>query len=363
MELKRDIVPFPGKMIRGRGALSSIGEVCQSFGKKAFIMGGKTALEKTQSEVVAQLEKQGVEIVAIEWYGGECTHKIAQDLADKVQSKNGDVIIAIGGGKVMDTGKLTAYRCNLPLITVPTIAATCAAIAAVSVVYNEKGEFIEPFQLGRSPEATIIDTEVILRAPLRWLAAGLGDTLAKWYEYRVSIIKAPKNGLSFGALANGKLCYDLIEAFGGLAIEAVKTGEYHEALDSAVDAIILYAGMASLLGGTDVEAAAAHAFYNGMTRIPASHAAGHGLIVGYGNLFLLALEKRSDEELIEAIQLAKRCGVPTALKEIVALNEEELAIVAEAAIACSDMNNMPFAVTPEKVYRAIERVDQLAESL
>lgn len=361
MGMMVDQVPFPGKVIRGNGALEQIGGIAASLGKKAFIMGGKTALSKTQDCIVSSLEKAGVSVVSVEWFGGECSHENVNKMVENVQVQGADFIIAVGGGKAMDTGKLTAYECKLPLVTVPTIAATCAAIASVSVVYNNKGEFTEVFQLEKAPEVAVIDTEIILEAPIRWLAAGLGDTLAKWYEYRISIVKAPKNGLTLGALANGKLCYDLIERFGGKAIEAVQQGEFNEALDSAVDAIILYAGTASLLGGTTVEAAAAHAFYNGMTKIPAAHAAGHGLTVGYGNLILLALENRSDEELTEAIDLAKQCMVPTTLKEIAELNSEEKEIVAEAVLANPDMGNMPFPVTKEMLFAAIERVDSFGK--
>lgn len=361
MGMMVDQVPFPGKMIRGNGALESIGETSALLGKKAFIMGGKTALSKTQEQISASLGEAGISVTSIEWFGGECSRENVKNLEEKVQVQGADFIIAVGGGKAMDTGKLTAYECKLPLVTVPTIAATCAAIASVSVVYNNKGEFTEVFQLEKAPEATIIDTGIILKAPIRWLAAGLGDTLAKWYEYRVSIVKAPKNGLTLGALANGKLCYDLIEQFGGKAIESAQKGEFDETVDSAIDAIILYAGTASLLGGTTVEAAAAHAFYNGLTKIPAAHAAGHGLTVGYGNLILLALENRSDEELQEAIDLARRCMVPTTLKEIAELNTEEKEIVAEAVLANPDMGNMPFPVTKEMLFAAIERVDAFSK--
>lgn len=357
MSMRIDQVPFPEKIIRGNGAIKAIGEASALLGKKAFVMGGMTALSKTQEQILNSLKEVGISVTSFEWFGGECSRENVKKLKEKVRAQGADFIIAVGGGKAMDTGKLTAYECKLSLVTVPTIAATCAAIASMSVVYNEEGEFIEVFQLGKAPEAIVIDTDIILKAPIRWLAAGLGDTLAKWYEYRVSIVKAPKNGLTLGALANGKLCYDLIEQFGGKAIESARKGEFNEAVDSVVDAIILYAGTASLLGGTTVEAAAAHAFYNGLTTIPATHAAGHGLTVGYGNLILLALENRSDGELKEAIDLAKRCVIPTTLREIAELSNEEKEVVAEAVLANPDMGNMPFPVTKEMLFAAIERVD------
>jgi glycerol dehydrogenase len=42
------------------------------------------------------------------------------------------------------------------------------------------------------------------------------------------------------------------------------------------------------------------------------------LLVGYGNLCLLALEGRSDEELQTAIALAQASAVPTQLSQLAA---------------------------------------------
>ncbi len=353
-------VTYPGEYVRGDGALREIGKISAKLGKKVFIMGGKTALAKVQQQIEDCLKKEALEIASVKWFGGESSWANVNAMTENAKASGADLIIAVGGGKAMDTGKMAAHKCGLPLITVPTVAATCASVAAVAVVYSANGEFEEVYEMDNAPEVVLVDTRVILEAPLRHLAAGLGDTLAKWYEYRVSIVKASKNGLSLGALANGRLCYDLILQYGGKAIESVKNNQFDEALNAAVDSIIIYAGTASLLGGTEVRAAAAHAFYNGLTVIPAAHAAGHGLTVGYGNLFLIALEGRSDEELLEAIQLSKACGVPTQLKELGDITLDDIEIASKAILANPDMDNMPFPVTKEMIFEAINRVDELA---
>lgn len=77
--------------------------------------------------------------------------------------------------------------------------------------------------------------------------------------------------------------------------------------------LFLVAGLSSIFGGDKLHNSAAHAMYIGFTKIPAVHKVPHGLIVGYGNLCLLALEGRSDEEILKEIKLAKRCAIPTTL--------------------------------------------------
>ena len=74
----------------------------------------------------------------------------------------------------------------------------------------------------------------------------------------------------------------------------------------------------------------------------------------------MAIEDRSDEEVLEAIELARACGVPTQLKEIVELNDQEKEMVAQAVLKNPDMKSMPFEVTKEMLWNAVERVDRLA---
>ena len=68
----------------------------------------------------------------------------------------------------------------------PTIAATCAAWTPLSAIYDDNGEYLEFSRKAALPHAVIVDTEIIARAPVRYLVSGLGDTLAKWYELAAS---------------------------------------------------------------------------------------------------------------------------------------------------------------------------------
>ena len=61
---------------------------------------------------------------------------------------------------------------GLPIITVPTIASTCAAWTPLSVMYDEHGAVVAEDWLSHSPKAVIADTEVIMKAPVRYLIAG-----------------------------------------------------------------------------------------------------------------------------------------------------------------------------------------------
>lgn len=351
---------FPSKVFRGPDALNSLGVFCKTLGQRAFVLGGITALSKTQETIYASLSQNGIQAVATEWYGGECTQSVIRQQTQKVVTAQADVIIAVGGGKALDTGKAVAAASQLPLITVPTIAATCAAVTPLSVIYNEKGEFVGNHFLEDCPAGTIIDTTIICEAPSTWLCAGIGDTLAKMYELRAASLAIPSNSVTISAVINGQICYNIIKRFGSAARKSVENKKHSSELDSTVDAIILSAGLSSIFGGEKLRNAAAHAIYNGLTKIPAAHKTAHGLIVGYGNLCLLALEGRPDNEIIEEIKLADSCAIPTRLNQIVTLSESEIQTVAQASSRATAMSCMPFAVSAEMVIDAIRRVDSLS---
>lgn len=353
-------IRIPSAYIRGAGVLGKVGEFASARAKKALLVGGKQALATVQEQLEASLKQSNVEVVGTLWYGGECTWANIDKLSAQASSKCAELIIAVGGGKALDTGKAAAYKNNVPCITVPTIAATCAALTPLSIIHDEHGKYVENSGKSASPAGVFVDTEVIIKAPQKWLYAGMGDTLAKWYELRASTSKIPSSSWTMGGINNGRICYEVIEKFGPGAKNAIEKQVIDDAFAYTIDAIIFYAGMSSILGGDKCRAAAAHPIYFGFTNIPAAHGLGHGLLVGFGNLCLLALEDRSDAEIIEEIKLAKACGVPIKLSDIAELSEADLQIVGEVAANANDMKNMPMEVTPEMVIAAIKRINGLS---
>ena len=72
-------------------------------------------------------------------YGGVCTDQRVQELEAQVLDNHLEAIVAVGGGKVADLGKALAHKMALPVIILPTLAATCAPCTPLSVMYREDG--------------------------------------------------------------------------------------------------------------------------------------------------------------------------------------------------------------------------------
>ena len=67
-------------------------------------------------------------------------------------------------------------------MTVPTVIATCAPYAPVAAVYHPDHTFREVAYFKRTAYACVADLDLLLESPKEYFVAGIGDTLAKWYE-------------------------------------------------------------------------------------------------------------------------------------------------------------------------------------
>ena len=97
------------------------------------------------------------------------------DLAFSIDSK-AQIIVGIGGGKVIDAAKYAAYLRKLPFISVPTSASSDGfSSASASLLVNGRRTSV-PAKLAYG---IIADTDVIKSAPEKFLYSGIGDLVSK----------------------------------------------------------------------------------------------------------------------------------------------------------------------------------------
>ena len=346
----------PAKVIRGPGAWGkSLETIKQNYNSPLFI--GKSATtENIRFELTSDLKNSGIKISTYELSFGCCEFDLRKAIEISNKS-NCDCVIAAGGGKVLDAGKLIGDQINKPCITIPLSAATCAGWTALSNIYSPQGAFIRDKVLKRAPELLIFDHELIKEAPKRTLASGIADALAKWYEASLTSAES-SDGLAQQAVQMARVLRDQLFIDAKEALRDSNSDSWVRVAEGCG----LTAGVIGGIGGAKCRTAAAHAFHNGLTQLPSSTLSLHGEIVGFGILVQLSLE-----ELITGNQLAKQAknqlipllksiNIPTNLDEL-GFKEVEFNQLKEITeFACksdSDIHNLPFKVGPKDLLNSI----------
>jgi glycerol dehydrogenase-like iron-containing ADH family enzyme len=345
----------PGKVIRGAGVLSTVAAEVANLGTRPFIVSGNHTLNISQQSLQPIFQSQELHTVSVS-YGVDCCEASLKALRKAAKEHKADIIVGVGGGKALDTAKLVAHQLTLPVVTIPTSAATCAAWTALSNVYSATGAFLYDVALSRCPDVLILDYDLIQTAPQRTLVAGIGDAIAKWYEASVSSGHLQQT-LIIAAVQQARVLRDILFQKSAVALQSPGSQVWQE----VVDATVLLAGVIGGLGGAQCRTVAAHAVHNGLTHI-AGHGSIHGEKVAYGILVQLRLE-----EMIQGNQLAASArqqllkfyveiGLPQKLADLGLGNITlgELQTAAEISLEPnSDIHRLPFNVALEQLMAAM----------
>lgn len=346
----------PTRIIRGKKALAQSGEAIAHLGANPLIVGGDRSLDIIQPYLGPLLQNHQLKFTQAS-YRSDCSEASLAHLRQIVTTKKADLIIGIGGGKALDTAKLLAHQCHLPIVTIPTSAGTCAAWTALSNVYSDQGAFLYDVSLAKCPDLLILDYGLIKTGPSRILVAGIGDAIAKWYEASVSSGHSEQT-MTIAAVQQARVLRDILFQKSTVALQEPGGETWQE----VVDATVLLAGLIGGIGGAQCRTVAAHAVHNGLTHLSASHGTLHGEKVAYGILVQLRLE-----EMLQGNQLAitarqqllkfyNEIGLPKTLGDL-GLGEISLSELCRAAeVAChsnSDIHRLPFRVIPEQLVAAM----------
>ncbi len=310
------IIKTPVKYISGCDVLEQAGEHISEFSKRPLIVGGRKALAAASDKLLKTLAQYNVDSSNVEEFSGYPSETQFSHFKERVCQTNADAIIAVGGGRTLDTCKAAAELAGVPVITIPTIAATCAAWAGLTIQYDDEGAFVKARPLKSSPVLVIADTRIILSAPERYLLAGVADTFAKFYEIRPSFEHAKDSVTLDIALYASQVAFDKLQTNVFTAIEQARQGVFGQAATDVVDAVVYLAGFAGSFQSNRVYYSFAHPFYHISSRFPSTRHKLHGEKVAYGILTQLYLEKKSESETEEAIRIFERYDNAFTLDEI-----------------------------------------------
>jgi glycerol dehydrogenase len=347
----------------GESVCDKIGEICSPYGSTAVVIGGHRAMDAIGDQLRRGAEG-AIELVEFRWYGGECCEENIAALAAAETVQSADMIFAVGGGKALDTCKVLGERLNKPVFTFPTIASTCAACTAVSIVYHPDGSFAGPHFLQKPAAHAFLCTSVIAAAPPRYLWAGLGDTYAKYFEATTSARGDQLRYYHALGVGFSRMCLDPLLQYGEQAMRDHRQGLATPAVEQVILTIIVTTAIVSILVTTehiiDYNTGLAHAVFYALTAFPdlpieKNHL--HGEVVGFGVLILLLVD--GQEEMFQTmLHFNRAVGLPTKLADI-EVAKEDLARVIPQVLTMHDIDHNPYPITADMLQTAFDRLEAI----
>jgi glycerol dehydrogenase len=359
------VMVAPQRYIQGPGVLDQLDIYLSLLTvRKVGILASQRGQAAEGKRISETLRKSDIESVAA-LFTGECSLAEIEAHAATLAEQNIDCLVAVGGGKPVDAGKSIAYRLNVPVVIVPTLASNDAPCSALSVLYTPEGSNDGVEFYPSNPAMVIVDTEIIASAGERYLVAGMGDALATWYEARVCL-NNPKALTPLGARptlaswAIAEVCARTLFEYGKSASQAVTANVCDDSLERVVEANTLLSGIGFESGGL----ALAHPLALAFTQIDAIHHKYlHGEMVAMGTVIQLALERSDDAEKVA--RFFAHIGLPIHMAQLsLSLDDEEsVNIIIESALKNKNAHHMPTAVTAHSLRDAMLGANALGEKV
>lgn len=351
----------PSRYVQGPGELNRLGHHVAPFGTSALVVTSPGAWARSERAVT---EHAGGTSFTPHFFSGESTAADIDRGAEAFARSGAQMVVGLGGGKVIDTAKAVAHRVRAPMVIVPTLASTDAPCSSLSVVYDDDGGVLEYLFLERSPDLVLVDSAVVVQAPARFLAAGMADALSTRFESAAAAASGTSNCAggrpSAAALVLGAVAWDVVREHGVSALRAARAGTVTPAVELVIEVNTLHSGLGFESGGY----AGAHAIHNGLLTVGSTAGGLHGERVNFGVLTQLVLERRRDAELDEFITVTRALGLPATLAQLGAadgLSDEEVARVADrTCVEGEGIHHMPFPVTSAMVADAVRAADAYA---
>ncbi|MDR1136355.1 MAG: iron-containing alcohol dehydrogenase [Clostridiales Family XIII bacterium] len=193
----------PTRFIFGRGVEKEAGAVLKPYAKKILLHFGGQNIKRSglYDDITASLKAAGLDFVELGGVAPNPRVSLVRKGIELCKSEGVDLILAVGGGSVIDSSKAIAMGClyegdiwevyeeskpvskALPVATVLTIPAAGSEASGASVITNEE----KSMKLGYTSQAlrplvSFVDPELFFTLPKNQIANGVTDMMSHVFE-------------------------------------------------------------------------------------------------------------------------------------------------------------------------------------
>ena len=306
LSLNYHYMQLPREVIVGKGTLSRIPEVVKRLNLKgkAIVLSDAQCYELAGKTVSKLLMESGltVDFVSIK----TMSMKDVEKLEDQIKELKPQILFGVGGGTIIDSAKVSSGSLKIPFISVPT---TVSHDGIASPLASIKGSD-KPFSiLAQAPLAIIADTEIIAKAPWRFVVSGCGDIIAKFTAVKDWKLAHDENNEYYGgyaaslALMSAKLVTENAELI---------VYRQDEGLRVLLEALISCGVAMSIAGSSRPCSGSEHLFSHALDIINTNHAM-HGEQCGVGTILTTYLYRANWQGVKKTL---KQLGAPTTAAEL-----------------------------------------------
>lgn len=358
--MESQTIYLPSYSIGGKEVYKKIPEICSVYGKKAVVLGGKRAIAAAKNDLIEGTSGTRLEVISFLAFREGGTMETVEQLLWHPVVRAADMIFVVGGGRAIDTGKILADKLQKPLFVFPTIASNCAAATQLCVVYKEDQSRDENYYSSTPAKHIFINLDIIAKAPLQYLLAGIGDAFGRAYEPAFTTLNEELDHSNTIAIDLAKHCGEPLVKYAIDAVEDVRAQLVSEALKQVVLNIIITDGIISSLIETDkYTGAVPHAIYRAIDAIP--HCAEQftrGEIMAYACLPQLRLENRRDD-FDRQFAINHTIGLPTSLAELgIHFESAEYEDFLDRIMASHHMDYLPYSINREELDLVIRKTEE-----
>ncbi len=311
MIAKEHVIDLPMRVYIGNGILNNIHSYFAqlNLAQPLLMVTGHKVRQLFVEGLLDRLSGKGSEVIEVEKGDIEEAGKV-EERAKEVKAK---AIVGIGGGKVIDVAKYSAYRANMDFISVPTapshdgITSPFASLRGLSRPVSIKA---------KGPLAIIADVEVLSSAPKRLIRAGIGDTVGKLIAVRDWQLASRLRGEYYGSYTASLA---LLSARHALKCARLLNINLIESVRILIEALISSGVAMGMAGSTRPASGSEHLFAHAVEMLEPDRAL-HGELVGVGTIimsYIHGLNWRRIRKLLNEI------GFPLKAKEL-GISEETL---------------------------------------